>query len=283
MKISLLISFLLTFVSPVAWSQSDKRLSELIGAEKNFAATSETKDTKTAFLENLAEDGILFRRGIVNGKQFWQGIEPQGKLTWEPQFADISAGGDFGYTTGPFKQFQNRSDEQPAGTGHYLSVWQKSNGAWKVLFDGGIGHPANDLSTWEKSSTIRTGQKQSQEVVKKEIAELENKFIQSFSEKGMSAFESYLSREARLYRPQKPPYRKDNQKELFSETDKKFTYEAPAGIQIATYGDMAFTYGNVGIEITRDGNVRALKGNYLRIWKHEAGKEWRIVIDMVSI
>ena len=262
-----------------------KTLAELIAAEKAFAATSEAKSTKEAFLENLSDDAILFKRGIVNGKKFWQDIPAStDKLTWEPQYADISLGGDFGYTTGPFKQFQNRTDEQPAGGGHYLSVWQKTNGNWKLLFDGGVGHQPADVSSWETHSSIATTQsKKTSDQLKTEITTLESGFLESFKQKGAIAFNDFLSSEARIYRPMKAPYRKGNIPELLAETDKKFSYELPQEVRTAPAGDMAFSYGNVGIEITRDGNVRQLKANYLRIWKNENGKNWKIVADMISL
>ncbi|MCW5909749.1 MAG: nuclear transport factor 2 family protein [Cyclobacteriaceae bacterium] len=266
-------------------AQSNKAITGLINAEKSFAATSAQKSTKVAFLENLADDAVLFKRGIVNGKKFWQEVpESNDKLTWEPQFADISIGGDFGYTTGPFQQFQNRTDEQPVGGGHYISVWQKLNGKWKVLIDAGVGHPPADLSTWETVSRIGTTKsKTGHERLKAEIETLESAFRETFKQKGATAFTDYLSTEARMYRPMQAPHRENNIAALLAETDKKFAYNTPVDTRIAPAGDMAFTYGNVDIEIIRDGNTRQLKGNYLRIWKKEKGETWKIVADVISL
>lgn len=266
-------------------AQPPQAITELLASDKGFAAMSVDKSTKVAFIENLADNSILFKRGIVNGKKFWQEA-PEGddKLAWEPQFADISIGGDFGYTTGPFRQFQNRTDTQPAGGGHYVSVWQKLEGKWKIIIDGGVGHPPVDLSGWETSSQIKTVKSSlNGEKIKAEIKALELSLLNNFQQKGASAFFDYLSAEARVYRPTKAPYRKDKIAELVAETDKLFSYEEPLDVQVAPAGDMAFDYGNVGIEITRDGNIRKLKGNYMRIWKMENGKEWKIVVDMILL
>lgn len=269
------------------------QLFSLIEAEKSFAKASAEKGTKAAFLEYLHADAVLFRRGIVNGRKFWKDApDATDKLTWEPQYADISAGGDFGFTTGPFKQFQHRSDANPAGGGHYLSVWQKQYDSWSVLFDGGIGHPPADLTGWETQSTISTlspneqlasSSKPTVMAAREIVTKREHALREAFKLKGAAAFTEYLSTEARLYRPRKAPYRKANISELLAETDKAFTYEAPADIRVAPYGDMAFSYGNVTIAITSDGGIRQLQGNYLRIWKREYGSEWKIVADMVSL
>ena len=86
-----------------------------------------------------------------------------------------------------------------------------------------------------------------------------------------------------MYRPMKPPYRITNLQELLAETDKKFAYENPIDLKVAPSGDMAFNYGNVSIEITRDGNTRQLKANYLRVWKKESDQDWKIVVDLISL
>jgi ketosteroid isomerase-like protein len=269
----------------VLYAQHAKALDELLTAEKKFAATSAEQSTRTAFLENLADDAILFKRAIVNGKDFWQQVdEGADKLTWSPQFADVSSGGDFGYTTGPFQQFQNRTDAQPVASGHYISVWQKKNGVWKVLIDGGVGHPPVDMNAWETTSSILPeGSKASTALVTSELQKLEAALLEQLKQQGSAAFTPYLSAEARMYRPMAPPYRKNDIPALLAETDKKFTYTPPVGITVAPAGDMAFTYGNVDIEITRAGNTRQLKGFYSRIWKREKGAGWKIVIDHVTL
>lgn len=266
-------------------AQTNKQLTELLNSEKEFAALSAEKSTRSAFLKYLADDAVLFKRGVVNGKQFWHEV-PEGndKLSWAPSYADISANGDFGYTTGPFKQYQSRTDANPAGVGHYVSVWQKLNGTWKILIDAGVSYPPTTVDSWDAQSGNSTGvSKLSATETRLAIVALENKFQEDFKQKGPLAFNNYLSEEARLYRPTKPPYYKTTIGELLAESDKKFKYESPLGIRVAPFGDMAFTYGNVGIEIERDGNSRKLNGNYLRIWKKENGNDWKIVVDMVSL
>lgn len=282
MKIILSFTLLL---STISYAQSQEPLAELIQAEKKFAATSAEKSTKQAFVENLSDEAILFRRGIVNGKKFWsEAPDGNDKLTWGPQYAAISVGGDFGYTTGPFEVFQNRTDAQPAGAGHYLSVWQKENGKWKVLIDAGVNHQPADLSTWETASKIGTVKSNASSAnVLAEVKTAESAYQEAFKQKGASALLDFLSDEIRVYRPSKAPYRKNNIAELVAETDKKFIYEPSIDTKVAPAGDIAFNYGNVGIEITRDGNTRQLKGNYLRIWKKENGREWKIVADLISL
>jgi hypothetical protein len=76
----------------------------LVQMERDFARAAATKGTRDAFLEFIADDGILFQPGPINGKKFWTERQPRkGLLSWEPIFADVSRAGDLGYTTGPWE------------------------------------------------------------------------------------------------------------------------------------------------------------------------------------
>src|SRR3989441_7013168 len=45
--------------------------------QRAYARAAATKGTRDAFLEFLADDGIIFQPGPVNGKQFWQARTPR--------------------------------------------------------------------------------------------------------------------------------------------------------------------------------------------------------------
>lgn len=278
MKKNLLAVLLVATVSVYA----QKPIDGLVNREKAFAQLSKDKGTKEAFLANLADSGLLFRPGPVNGKQFWQQQtgEDNSMLTWQPVVAEVSASGDFGYTTGPFQQFQNKTDEKPAGGGSYISVWKKEKGEWKVVLDIGIGHPPAPKA--EENFTGTEINKAKPADAKKEIRDKEISFINQQNENGWAAYPGFISATARIYRPQSVPNVTDEQrKKLFTETDKKFIFENTGG-DVAASGDLAYMYGKTKIELTRDGNTRTLNGNYLRIWKKEEGV-WKIVVDLVNI
>jgi ketosteroid isomerase-like protein len=116
-------------------------LDSLIAAERAFATMSVEKGARDAFLTYLAEDGVIFSPLATDGRQAWESRAPlTATLAWEPIFAEISAAGDFGYTTGPWELRPN-DPQRPTGYGHYVSVWQKqADGAWRVTVDIGIAH-----------------------------------------------------------------------------------------------------------------------------------------------
>ena len=75
-------------------------LRAMVEAEKKFYETGQEKGTRAAFLEFLAEDGIIFRPGPLNGRESWTKRTETGfDLVWEPTFAAIARSADFGYDT----------------------------------------------------------------------------------------------------------------------------------------------------------------------------------------
>lgn len=120
-------------------------LKSLVEAERGFSRMSVEQGMRDAFVSNLADDGIVFQPLPVNGKRVW---EPRPRsaatLIWEPAFAEISAAGDLGYTTGPW-ELRPPADqpERPVLHGHFYSVWRRAEGGpWKVAVDIGGAHEA---------------------------------------------------------------------------------------------------------------------------------------------
>src|SRR5206468_7970386 len=115
-------------------------LSSLVEAERAFARASVARGTRAAFLENLADNSIIFHPHPVDGKKWWnaQPVRP-GVLTWQPIFADVSRAGDLGYTTGPWEFRPNGPDDRPVAFGQYFTIWKKQrDGSWKAVLDRGV-------------------------------------------------------------------------------------------------------------------------------------------------
>src|SRR5947199_5471658 len=133
-------STIMAVVSAQQQSERTQNRRALVEMEHAFAKAAATKGTRDAFLEFLADDGIIFQPGAVNGKKFW-GERPsrKGLLSWEPIFSDVSRAGDLGYTTGPWEFRPNGPDDQPVAFGQYFTIWKKQrDGSWKAVLDRGV-------------------------------------------------------------------------------------------------------------------------------------------------
>lgn len=127
---------------PVAASDFD----DMVAAERAFAADASARNTRDAFLAALGEDGLVFAPGPTRGKPVWEArVADKTRLEWAPEFAEIAASGDLGYTSGPWRLTPEGAGK-PAVFGHFLTVWRKlPDGAWKVLIDHGISHAPADF------------------------------------------------------------------------------------------------------------------------------------------
>jgi ketosteroid isomerase-like protein len=121
---------------------------ELLEADRAFAALSERSNPKTAFAAYMAPDGLILPRGSVGAVEgleqvlaaLGEGDDPGYRLLWQPQFAEVAAGGDMGWTWG---QYQVLAEGETISTGKYLNVWtRQADGRWKVRADIGNQRPA---------------------------------------------------------------------------------------------------------------------------------------------
>src|SRR5215468_11003558 len=131
-------------------------LDNLIQTERSFAALSRAQGIRAAFLANLDEDSIIFRPTAVPGRH-WFETNPASpaQLIWAPEFADISAAGDLGYTTGPWERRPGAGQTGAPAFGHFVTLWRKqADGKWKAALDIGISHPMVPRPTAVQSPKI---------------------------------------------------------------------------------------------------------------------------------
>lgn len=257
----------------------------LVQMERDFAKAAATKGTRDAFLEFLAEDGILFQPGPVNGRKFWTERQPRkGLLSWEPIFADVSRAGDLGYTTGPWEFRPNRADDQPVAFGQYFTIWKKQNdGSWKFVLDRGVSSdkpfatnillfPLND-----EDSTISG--KIDTERGRAALMKLEAEFSgRSVTKGALDAFDSYLAEDARLLRENvAPAVGKNAALNLVSARLGTLSWQVTMA-DISASGDLGYTYG---IFEFKSGSAAPEQGSYVRVWKKQNGK-WKVVLDVLS-
>ncbi len=257
----------------------------LVQMERDFANAAATKGTRDAFIEFLADDGIIFQPGPVNGKKFWTERKPgKGLLSWQPAFADVSRGGDLGYTTGPWEFRPTGPQDNPVAFGQYFTIWKRQNDLrWKAVLDRGVSSekpfgskvvqfPLNDEESDNSSSfNVVNG--------RTKLAKLESEFSEASQRKGtLKAFETYLADDVRLLRKDlAPAIGKSAALVLVSASAGKLTWK-PIASDISVSGDLGYTYGTFEL---KSGETVVEKGSYVRVWKKQAGG-WRVVIDVMS-
>ncbi len=138
----LIVVALFTFLScNLTFKKDDERvkaLNEMQQTDVDFSNLAKEEGFRKAFLEYMAEDGILLRdnnKPIIGAEavQYVSGINDSTfKLDWDPKGGDMAASGDMGFTYGLYSLTGDTSRQE----GTYITVWRKqSDGKWKFLLD----------------------------------------------------------------------------------------------------------------------------------------------------
>ena len=286
------ILHLLLLLSTSIFAQEPDSSSALFSmkeAEQNFAKASVMYGRNAAFVDNFAEESVLFTgKWITSGKQFSK--DQKGSpivLKWEPEYMDIADSRDFGISTGPWEVQEYRPGTPPLSTGYSLTVWKRqADGTWKVILDGGgttplkkdqkhsFSFPVGADKPVLNSSMLNTG------LLSKELIDRDNQFLQDWINSRLpSTYNSFLAPNSRMqFSGHLPTTNADTINYLISHFDKNLLWKT-SGSGAATSGDMGFTYGLLETQ----GNPEVAKGHYVRIWKKQPGANWKIVLEMMNI
>jgi ketosteroid isomerase-like protein len=264
-------------------------LQDLVKTEQAFSKMAEEKDTREAFMAFIADDGLLFRPGAVNGKKWMldHPVPPSDKnplLAWQPSFAGMAEAGDMGFTTGPWEFKNDVKDAKPSGYGHFVTVWKKQkDDSWKFVVDLGISHPqSGGLQTLWHPAAQSTSSKPTiySDAAAESLLARDREFGDAGVKQGLTkAFTRYASPDVRLYRSGHLPFigRPASVKAL-AEAKGDFSWKQIGG-DASISADLGYTHGTY--EVTDATKKVIEQGSYVRIWKKQAGV-WQIALDVIN-
>ena len=155
MKCLMLLIAVLLVCQSTSKAQSD--IQKLVDTEHAFAAAAAAKGTRSAFLEYLADDGLVFTPDSTNGKAFWTArTTSPSLLSWAPNYADISSNGILGYTTGNWEYRAKGKDDAPGAFGDFITLWlRQPDGRYRFVVDIGVSHdkPEKYSTEWTTFSS----------------------------------------------------------------------------------------------------------------------------------
>ena len=267
--------FILLFAFCV-FAQSD--LQKLVDTEKAFAAYAAERSTKQAFLEFLADDGVVFNPDRQNGKEVWRArAENAALLSWYPVVADISSSGLIGYTTGPWEYRPKGKTGAATAFGQYSTVWQKQqNGEFKAVLDMGVTHGKNAASEtpWVMPPDLKRDKNEKNSYAGDTAALFYSIMREGNEEK---AYKTFAADDIRMLRNGKFPIA--GKKAVLGEVKKdKSKLEIARRISFFGSGDMAYVT-NTYTRTDKDDKVE--KGNFMQVWKLRDGR-WQIVLDVFN-
>ncbi|MBL0743313.1 nuclear transport factor 2 family protein [Chryseolinea lacunae] len=284
----LFIILLLLTVSPMLRAQlQNANLQAMVDAERAFIKMAKDENTRDAFLHFLSDDAVTTGPdGPTKGKD---GIRSQpvspGWLWWEVAFCDIAASGDMGYNTGPWEFRVQPTDDKAVAFGEFHSLWKKQpDGTWKNILDIGIRHGAPAKKTTLSTTQLPlTASASNGNTTTSTLLEVDAAFLKEYVIKETSAYKKYGSGELRLSREGEFPFvSKETQQRYFDSAHPK-----PANLHavdggVASSGDLGYVYGTADVNVSVKGEPVQKKATYLRVWKKEKNKDWKIVLDVLT-
>jgi ketosteroid isomerase-like protein len=255
-------------------------LDSLVASEQAFARMSLQEGVRDAFLHYMAPDGVIFRPLATNARQAWESRGPVAvTLAWDPVFAEVSAAGDLGYTTGPWELRPN-DPKLPLGYGQFVSVWQKQgDGQWRVAVDIGISHgkPArgvgmDELTSGPGHTAPRAGG------TLPDLMALDLAWTEDARARGaVTAFARRAARDVRFYRDGVAPVVGAAGGREMMRLVPGVTHWDPEAQRVSRSGDLGCTYGMLerrrGAGTTPDSSV------YLHVWRREVGG-WKLALAL---
>jgi ketosteroid isomerase-like protein len=269
-------------------------LKSLVDAERAFARTAVDKGLRAAFLENLAEDAIVFRPQPAPGRPLYEKVSPDSptRLIWKPVFAEISGAGDLGYTTGPYEVYKDRLTKEASDFGHYITIWKKQiDGAWKAALDIGISHadfgPSGDEVQSPAEGVSPGGRALSASDIEKEIQALlaREAELSKMCQAGESAkaYRAMAEARLRLYREGNfPEIDLNGSLKLLSRVESPNSW-TPAAAGVAVSGDLGYTYGTGQLSYYAAGDSAdkvERSFSYMHLWRKGKEGRWRLVLDV---
>jgi len=125
--------------SPEKWKE------EIVETERNFSAMVGEKGIPEAFIYFAAEDAVLMRNNklVIGREALVAYLENQTvkvkdeKLSWEPDFVDVSSSGDLGYSYGQFTYlYTDSTGSTVENKGVFHTVWKRQeDGSWRFVWD----------------------------------------------------------------------------------------------------------------------------------------------------
>jgi ketosteroid isomerase-like protein len=258
-------------------------LTQMVEAEREFAARALVVGWKQAFLEYFALDAVGFDSGQLGlaRDQISKVPDPPPdlQLIWEPRLGDVAASGDLGYLTGPVRNVRASRDGGRPRHSNYMSVWKRQrDGTFKVVMDVGINTPgpvsfAAGFTRAPQANRF-TGD---YDETTPPLGTADGLLNAELRRNQARAYRPLLTASARLHRQNTMPIVGERRILQWLATQPALTSADSRYSEAARSGDLGYTWGTYGIKGARGA---AFTGFYVRVWTRERNGQWKLAIDV---
>lgn len=276
----------IALAAPAAQSQRGlpEGLSQMIEAERAFAARALVVGWKAAFLEYFADDAVGFDNGTAGPAKVQIRATPDPpkdlQLLWEPRFGDIAASGDLGYLTGPVRNVrQSRENGRPRHS-TYASLWKRQrDGSFKVILDFGVNTPgpvtfANGFTRAPVANRFTGGDYSDTTPPLSAADSVLNSGLRVGQADG---YRGRLASSVRFLRQNMTPVVGNRAALQWLAKQPTYTAIDSRFSESARSGDLGYTWGSY---IIGPAQKPTQKGFYVRVWQREKNGQWNVVMDV---
>lgn len=260
-----------------AWQDT---VDDVLAAERTFAARASDTTVQQAFLENIADDGVLFRPGPLPAHELLRAapFPADFRLEWEPEWADASASGGLGYTTGPWSAGRRAANTEPASRGSYVTLWRRSDrNEWRAILDFGTGGATEGttVSTRSPAAPPSSSEDADSAAFAHSIRLVDEDFVAVVADS--SALASFVTNDTRFLRDGSlATIGESAAQDAYTHRERSARWNA-SGSGVSRAGDLGFVYGTWQA-IAPD----SVTGAWLRIWRRDGAGDWKLALDAVT-
>lgn len=256
----------------------------LLQNEYVFARDVAARGVRDGFLLHLDKSAITFAPQPVNAYDFYSRRKPgTTKLSWYPVLALVSAAGDFGVDTGPWRADYTEDGKDESSNGEWLTVWiRDKSGAWRALFDGGVGHapPERPAPALPEDGAVTqmpalTGPAPAIDAVQAELERQEALFSDTAVRQLKAAYASVAADDIHLLlEDSQPLVGRERVLKLTPATSSGLEW-VPIGGSVADSGDLGYVYGMT--YKPEDRKRKTPQGVYVHVWRRDPGG-WKLAL-----
>ena len=260
-------------------------LTQMVEAERAFAARALVAGWKAAFLEYFAENAIGFDSGNVGLARDQIAANPDPpkdhRLIWEPRYGDVAASGELGYLTGPVRSILPSRDNGRPRHSTYASIWKRErNGSFKVVMDVGVNTPAAVPFpagfTRAASANRFTGDYDDTTPPLSAADGVLNSALRSGQ---AAAYRGRLAPGARFHRQNTLPVVGERNVTRWLASQPAYAAADSRYAEAARSGDLGYTWGTYAIGPRQKPTQQ---GFYVRVWERERNGQWKIALDVLQ-
>jgi ketosteroid isomerase-like protein len=258
-------------------------LTQMIDAERAFAARALVVGWKQAFLEYFAEEAVGFDGGVGRAKeQIRKNPDPPPdlQLIWEPRYGDISGSGDLGYLTGPVRNVRKSRENGRPRHSNYASIWKRQpDGTFKVLLDFGVNTPGP--VPFPAGFTRAPGSRFSGDYddTTPPLSAADGILNSGLRTGQADAYRGRLASGVRFHRQNIMPVVGDRAALRWLGTQPPYSAIDSRFAEAARAGDLGYTWGSYVVGPAAKPRER---GFYIRIWQRERNGQWNVVLDALQ-